>query len=495
MQFTTLVFLFFFLPICLFFVFISRPNFRNTLLFLASLVFYAWAGVWYVCVLAGSILINYLSGILIGNARPGMKKSWFVLGLILNILGLVIFKYTGFLVSNFNLLIPVFRMNPVAVAHIVFPLGISFFTFRGICYLITVKRGESPAERNIIRLGLYLGFFATVIAGPIDRYRDFSPQLTQRILTPGLFASGVLRFCLGLTKKVIISTPIALTADRIFATDPAVLSAPLAWLGALSFMLQIYFDFSGYTDMAIGIGRMLGFRITENFNFPYMARSIRDFWKRWHITLSTWLRDYLFLPIAYAASRRLKKEKYLGIRVDFLLYGVAALVTFFLCGLWHGAAWTFIAWGMLYGLLLVLERSRFGKWLDKGPALLARFYTLFFVLISWVIFRSPDLGFAGHYLTVMFGLGGAKTDWAIFIPYANREFLIMAFLGVLGCTPVWSKLLELANGLMKNRHRIPASVTFHGVQVLTILGVLLVLAYTTLTLVTGSIQSFIYYKF
>jgi alginate O-acetyltransferase complex protein AlgI len=496
MIFTSLIFLYFFLPVTLLVVYLAKKKFRNLLLLLASLIFYAWAGVSFVTILIGSIVINYISGILIGKAgSPGLRKFWFIAGIILNIFGLIIFKYLGFLEVNFNILISGFKLHPIHVNQIFLPLGISFFTFRGICYLITVKRNESPPNKNIIDLGLYLGFFPTLIAGPIDRYRHIEPQLIPGKSDATLFYSGVNRIALGLGKKVIISTPLGYVADHIFSSDISIINLPLAWLGAVSYMLLIYYDFSGYTDMAIGIGRLFGFQLSENFNFPYISRSIRDFWKRWHITLSTWLRDYLFLPVAYSTSRKLKNERYFGLRVDNLIYAIAAMTTFCICGFWHGAAWNYIIWGAFWGLLLLLERTKFGKKLDKGPAVFSHIYTLFFVLLAWVIFRSPDLKYAFGFLKIMFGFGGSKFEWIRFSGYTDREFLIMVTIAVLGCTPLFNLLLKKLKNFISVNEGVISKIAFHGYYIFSAVFIFAILVYSTMTIITGTLQTFIYFRF
>jgi alginate O-acetyltransferase complex protein AlgI len=496
MLFTSLIFLYLFLPVTLISILLTNIKFRNPFLLLASLIFYAWAGVSFVTVIIGSILINYFAGILIGNAgSPRSRKFWYVLGIILNILGLVIFKYSGFLTDNLNILTSIFQLRPVHINTIVLPLGISFFTFRGICYLITIKRNESRPNKNIINLGLYLGFFPTLIAGPIDRYRHIEPQLTSRKIDVRLFASGVNRIALGLAKKVIISTPLGYVADHIFSSNISTINLPLAWLGAFSFMLQIYYDFSGYTDMAIGIGRLFGFQLSENFNFPYISRSINEFWRRWHITLSNWLRDYIFLPVAYSTSRNFKKERYFRFRVDNLIYGIAIMITFFICGFWHGAAWNYIVWGACYGLLLLMEKTWFGKKLRRGPFILGRIYTLFFVLLAWVIFRSPDLKYAMGFLKIMFGMGGAKIEWIRFSGYVDREFMLTSVIAIIGCTTLFSWILQKLKSLVINAKGIMSAFAFHGYYFISVVFIFLILAYSTMTIITGTLQPFIYFKF
>ena len=496
MLFTTLTFLYLFLPITLLGFLLILPGLKKPFLLLASLVFYAWGGVPFVFVLIDSILINYFLGIQIGRASaPGLRKSWYVLGIILNILGLVFFKYTNFLAGNINILVTAFHLNPIHVNTIFLPLGISFFTFRGISYLVTINRKEALPQRNIINLGLYLGFFPVLVAGPIDKYKSIEPQLVNPGPDMDLFASGVRRFTLGLAKKVIIAAPLGETADHIFNNPVALLNSPVAWLGALSYMLQIYYDFSGYTDMAIGLGRMFGFRFSENFNFPYTSRSIRDFWKRWHITLSNWLRDYLFLPVAYSTSRKLKKERYSGIRVDNIIYAFSIILTFFVCGFWHGAAWTFILWGLFFGLLLLLERTRFGKKLDKGPAIFGQIYTLFFVLMAWVIFRAPDMNYAFDYYGLMFGFVHGSAPFSKLLSYFNREYILMFIVAVAGCTRFFEMLKEKTLDFISKEGRTGSIAVFHLYNIISLVILLLVLGYSQMTILSHTLQAFIYFRF
>ncbi|MEI8005964.1 MAG: MBOAT family O-acyltransferase [Bacteroidota bacterium] len=496
MLFNSLVFLFLFLPFTLLGFILLFPKLKKPFLLFASLVFYAWGGVSFVSVLIGSILINYFCGIMIGRtSEKGSRKTWYILGIILNILGLVVFKYLNFLAGNLNILVTAFLMNPLHLETIFLPLGISFFTFKGISYLVTVNRKEALPQRNIINLGLYIGFFPTVIAGPIDRYKAIEPQLSAPRTNLDLFASGVRRFALGLGKKVIIAAPLAEVADRIFMSPASLLSAPIAWLGAITYMLQIYYDFSGYTDMAIGIGRMFGFRFSENFNFPYTSKSIRDFWRRWHITLSTWLRDYVFLPIAYSTSRKLKKENYSGMRVDNLIYSIATIITFFICGFWHGAAWTFIVWGLVFGLLLLFERTGFGRKLEKGPALFSHAYTLFFILAAWVIFRSPDLKYALRFFGLMFGFLDSHAGFGRFLAYINREYILVFILAVAGCTRLFALAREKTENIISQQERPVSSFLFNVYNLLSLLFVLFVLAWSQMSILSHTLQSFIYFRF
>ena len=496
MLFNSLIFLYLFLPLTLFFVYISTEKLRNTFILIASWVFYAWGGISFIGVLFGSILLNYLAGLAIDRARgEAARKRMFVTGVVLNLLLLGFFKYALFFIDNVNALTSLFGVTPIVMQHIFLPLGISFFTFKAITYLIGVKRREVEVQKRFFDLALYISIFPQLIAGPIDRYRNLLPQLHGRKLSFELFSSGVQRFVMGLFKKVIISSPLAYVADQAFNSPSESLGFPLAWLGAVCFTLQIYYDFSGYTDMAIGVGRMLGFQFMENFNFPYLSRSVREFWNRWHISLSTWLRDYLFLPIAFATSRNLKKERYLGIRVNHIIYILATLITFVLCGFWHGAAWNFVIWGLIHGIMLSIERGRFGKWLNHGGSWFGHLYLPVFVVVTLVFFRTSTLEKAFSFIGSMFGLLGKNADWERLLEFINPGFILIFCLALAGCTPVFETMLGWLRKGMDSPQRILNRLSFNVYHLGLILFLLFTLALSTLTIIAGTNASFIYFRF
>ena len=496
MLFNSLIFIYFFLPICLLLTILVPRKLKNPMMLLASFMFYAWGGVSYTLVLFGSIVLNYIMGFLIDRStEEGRRRKMFVIGLILNLLLLGIFKYSGFMADNVNVLTEMIGLKPFVVKHILLPLGISFFTFKAITYLISVRQRETPFQKNFIDLGLYIAIFPQLLAGPIDRYKNLSIQISNRKLTFEQFASGTGRFILGLAKKVLIAGQIALVTDKIFATPDWVLNAPMAWLGAICYTLQIYYDFSGYTDMAIGLGRMFGFEFPENFRYPYVARSIRDFWRRWHITLSTWLHDYLFVPLAYASLRSLKRERYLGIRSDNVVYVYATMITFLLCGFWHGAAWQFIAWGMLHGLMLSLERTPFGKWLERGTNPLSHVYVLLFLTVTMVFFRAGSFRETLDYLGVMFGLHGGPVVWVRLLEYVDYKFLLVLLVAVLWATPVFD---TIAGRMMKVQTGITGTLGTMRIQLLflcRIAALVSLLLLSTLYLVSQTNSPFIYFRF
>jgi alginate O-acetyltransferase complex protein AlgI len=495
MQFNSLVFLYLFLPVTLILTFLSPRPSKNSILLAVSLVFYAWGGPSFTFILLASIILNYLIGLLIEPGKKPAHPIGLALGIILNILLLAAFKYSGFIMESINPIIRLIGWEPLPVFKPLLPLGISFFTFRAITYLMAVHRSKTRAQRNPIDLALFIAIFPQVIAGPIERYESLIPQIGNRTVTIERFSSGIRRFGLGMAKKVFISAPLAQVADRVFSIPPVVLAPDLAWLGAITFTLQIYYDFSGYSDMAIGLGRMFGFEFTENFNFPFCARSVREFWKRWHITLSSWLRDYLFLPLAYRASNTFPKERYIGIRTENLIYAYTTLTTFAICGLWHGAALNFIAWGTIHGLLLTGERTRFGKWLDHGFQPLAHIYLVTVISLSFVVFRSSTLNNALAYLAAMSGFTGSSISWITLQSYLDREFILMITIAILGVTPLfdfWRRWIMTTG--KSSRPRL-AWLFIHGYHLAAMTVPLLCLLGSSLRLVANGNTSFLYFKF
>ncbi len=387
-----------------------------------------------------SILVNYTLGILVDRCQSkSLAKTLFILAVAFNLGLLVVFKYANFLAENFNI--------SLAKAPIYLPIGISFYTFLAISYLVDVYRKTLPAERNLLNFALYISLFPKLVTGPITLYHDFAPQIPfKREINIDDFSDGVKRFIIGLGKKVLLADMVAKTATEIFAVPAGQQTAGLAWLGIVCYTLQIYFDFSGYSDMAIGLGRMLGFKIPENFNYPYISKSIKEFWTRWHISLAKWLRDYLFLPIAYAVLRKIKKDRVFHIKAEGWAYYTGTFFTFLLCGIWHGANWTFFFWGGYYGVLLVLEQAGLRKFLKKNLwSPLRLLFCQLLIMIGWVFFRSPDLGYAFAYLKALFGFGSG--DGVIHYPalYLNHEVLFFIVIGILGCFPVFPKLKSLFN--------------------------------------------------
>ena len=426
MLFSSAIFLFLFLPFFLLIYYLLPKRFHNAFLFAASLCFYAWGEGPVVLVLLLSALINYIAGRLIeqGRRRAGL---WLSLAGSLSLL--FYYKYANFFVDSvlgiakaFTLPVP----EGLALTHIALPIGISFYTFQGISYTLDIYWGRIKANRSFLDYGTYVAMFPHQIAGPIVRYADIAPELADRTTTIEKFGIGAERFILGLAKKVLLANTFASLADTIFNAPPDTYPTATAWLGIVGYSLQIYFDFSGYSDMAIGLGKMVGFDFKENFNYPYVARSIQDFWRRWHISLSSWFRDYVYIPLG--GNRASKMRTYRNL-----------LIVFFVTGLWHGASWNFIIWGLYHGLFLLLERAGLGKRLERLWPPVAHAYTILAVLVGWVFFRTETLPEAIHFLQKMLGLGGHPTAMMAYPPsyFLNAELIVSLLIGFVLATPVY----------------------------------------------------------
>ena len=472
MVFSSLEFLLGFLP-CLLVIYFIIPAkvrwLRNLVLLAFGLFFYQWGADQLVLLMVASILVNYLGGLMAGRRdHPVLAKFgvWFAAVLGLGLLGW--FKYAGFLaqtVCDLGFAIP--------VPHITLPIGISFFTFQGLSYVIDVYRGDAPTQKNPLDVALYVALFPQLVAGPIVRYTTVMEDITHRRETLDEFAAGVTRFCFGLAKKMVIANAMGQIADGVFNQTAANLDPGLAWVGALAYTFQIYFDFSAYSDMAIGLGRMFGFHFLENFNYPYISKSVTEFWRRWHISLSTWFRDYVYIPLG--GNRCVKWKHVRNITVVWLL-----------TGLWHGAAWTFILWGVWFCLLLLGEKFLWGGVLNKTPALVRHGYTMLAVVISWVLFRSVDLPQAWAYLGAMFGqtTGLAQDGQAA---YYLLEYWPEWLLAIVASLPVKGWLQEK----LKQGGNLGQTILIWAPKGLA-LG-LLGLSY--LKLVTSSFNPFIYFQF
>lgn len=422
MLFSSSTFIFLFLPIVLFvyYVFLRKNRFlQNVFLLLASLVFYAWGEVAFVFVMIASIIANYFFGLFVSKAKnSSTKRLSLILSIIFNLSILFVFKYLAFSLTNINALFG----TGITVPDIALPIGISFFTFQAMSYVIDVYRGEE-VQKNILNVGLYISFFPQLIAGPIVRYQTVALQIQNRKESFDDFSDGVCRFIIGMGKKVLLANSLAVVADAAFNGNISDTSASFAWLGAIAYTMQIFFDFSGYSDMAIGLGRMFGFRFLENFNYPYISTSITEFWRRWHISLGTWFRDYVYFPLG---GSRVKSKSRLILNL---------FIVWLLTGIWHGANWTFIVWGLMYFVLLVIEKLTGLHKVEKFK-ILRWVYTLLFVVLGWVIFRADTLNDAFTYLGVMFGSNGILIDnFAIFY---CKENIVYFLAGLICCTPVIS---------------------------------------------------------
>ena len=390
MVFSSVVFLYYFLPAVMLLYF-ALPA-KNAVLLIASIVFYAWGEFVYVLILLASILMNYALGALIDRSR-GEKSGRILLiaGIVANLAPLGFFKYGNFIVENIGRIPGIDALFSVQMDPVHLPLGISFFTFQAMSYLVDVYRGTVRASNNPLHVGLYISMFPQLVAGPIVRFNHIAANLHRKNIATDTFADGIRRFTIGLSQKMLIANTLAATADSLFALPSENLSFGVAWLATAAYSLQIYFDFAGYSSMAIGLGLILGFQLPENFDFPYISQSISEFWRRWHITLSSWFRDYLYIPLG--GNRRGKHRTYFNLFVVFLL-----------CGLWHGASWNFVVWGVYHGCFLVLERIGFGAILEKSPRPVRHLYALAVVAVGWVFFRAETMGQAFDFLSAMAGL-------------------------------------------------------------------------------------------
>ncbi|EDZ51951.1 MBOAT family O-acyltransferase [Bacillus cereus] len=408
MVFSNLVFLCLFLPAVLLIYYAVRKELQNIVLLFFSLVFYAWGEPIYVFLMLFSILVNYWFGILLGNSRftNGQRKLLLTFAIVMNIAILVYFKYANFLVDNIN---SILHTN-IVLEKIPLPIGISFFTFHAMSYIIDIYKKKVDAQRNIFDLALYFTVFPQLVAGPIVRYNTISHQLHQRTVDADKFSEGVRRFIIGLGKKVLIANQLGVIADEIFSMNPSDMSVSLAWMGAIAYTLQIYFDFSGYSDMAIGLGKMFGFDFLENFNYPYISKSISEFWRRWHISLGSWFRDYVYIPLG--GNRVTTWKVYRNL---FIVWG--------LTGFWHGASWTFMIWGIYYGILIALEKAGIENLLQKLWSPLQHIYVMFLVIIGWVFFRADNFSYCFEFLKSMFGFNSPLTD-------INSYFYIMNYWGI-----------------------------------------------------------------
>lgn len=480
MVFSSLVFLLIFLPCVIVIYYIIPKTFRNGFLLFASLLFFSWAGVRYSVLIFLSILVNFIVGRLLIFKH---KKLFLAIGLIFNVGMLVIFKYANFIVANLNEISSFLSIKLLPQPHIILPIGISFYTFQAMSYLIDVYYGRTQIQQRIDHLGLYISLFPQLIAGPIVRYHEIKDQLLKRVHSIDAFSVGIKRFTIGLGKKVLIANTFALIVDQIFATPIGELDALTAWMGIILYSLQIYFDFSGYSDMALGLGRMFGFRIPENFNFPYISRSISEFWRRWHITLSNWFRDYLYIPIG--GNRRGKARTYRNL-----------IIVFIITGFWHGASWTFLIWGLFHGTFLLIEKIGFGKFLKKSWKPFQHIYALLVVLFAWVFFRSENLSYAFDYCKTMLGLTHFESVEIPFIlRFYNTKSLIILLVGILASTPFFEWLINKVTNDPPLRHKRFKSILIETVEYSKIVFLIAILILCVVELAIGTYNPFIYFRF
>lgn len=459
MVFSSLIFLFIFMPLFLLLYFaFKKRTIRNNILLLFSIFFYAWGEPVYILLIIFSTIANYYFAILIDSRKQ--KKAYLISAVIFNVGLIAIFKYTNFIIDIIN---NIFKLN-ITSNNIPLPIGISFFTFQILSYVIDVYRKEVKVQKNILFLGTYIVAFPQLIAGPIVRYQTVEDELVNRKETLDIFAVGVRRFIKGLGKKVLIANTVGFITTTIFSQIPLVYGFLGAWVGIIAYTLQIYFDFSGYSDMAIGMGKMLGFNYLENFNFPYIARSVTDFWRRWHISLSTFFRDYVYIPLG-------------GNRVSKIKWIRNVLIVWTLTGLWHGANYNFVLWGLYFAILLILEKLFLQNVLNKLPKVVGHIYLLLIVVFSWVIFRSDNLIQALDTIKSMFGFNGiGNTNLFYYTGIINLGTILVFFIGAILTTPILEKI-KINNTYITD----------------TIL--LIILLLSIVSILTSSYNPFIYYRF
>lgn len=466
MVFSSTIFLCVYLPLVLLGYYICPKKGRNLFLLIASLVFYAWGEPKYVFLMIFSILVNYIFGRLMDKNRGRQKrmKLLLVLSVVIDLGLLSVFKYTDFIITNVN---AIFGAN-FDLLNIALPIGISFYTFQAMSYTIDVYRNDVRVQKNLIDFGMYITMFPQLIAGPIVRYADVQDQLADRSVTTADFSEGIMRFVVGLGKKVLLANQMGAVWSEIYALGGDV-SALMAWTGAIAYTFQIYFDFSGYSDMAIGLGRMFGFKFPENFRYPYQSVSITDFWRRWHITLSTWFKEYLYIPLG-------------GNRCGLARQALNLLIVWSLTGFWHGAGWNFVLWGLYYFVILFIEKLFLLKALDKLPKFFRHVYALLLIIIGWVIFASDDVSVLLPYLGSMFGANGAIGGMDVYTLLTKAVLLIIC---CIASTELPKKLFLSAAGAMNEK------AVFTLKSVLTIA----LLALSMILLIGDSYNPFLYFRF
>ena len=467
MLFSSQVFLYFFLPITLIVYYLSPKRFRNFILLIASLIFYAWGEPVYILIMLFSTIFNYVTGLLIDKFQKMNQHKYAKIVLIVSVVGnlaiLGFFKYSDFLISNINSL---FNLN-ISLLAIALPIGISFYTFQTMSYTIDVYKQNVKAQKNFISFATYVTLFPQLIAGPIVKYRDVSESLENRKENIADFSEGIKRFIIGLFKKVMIANNAGFIWESIHSLPYSEISLSLAWIGAICYSLQIYYDFSGYSDMAIGLGKMFGFHFLENFNYPYIAKSITDFWRKWHISLSSWFKEYVYIPLG-------------GSRKTIARTVINLLIVWFLTGLWHGASWNFVVWGLYFGVLLIIEKFVLKKVLDKMPSFIRHLYTLFFVIISWVIFACPTLEDGLNYISIMFNFNNEIISTESI--YLISTHFVLFIIAIIGCTPIFKKIKE----------KLKNNKLFMIIEII----ICLILFFISLSFLVGSTYNpFLYFRF
>ncbi|MBR1907827.1 MBOAT family protein [bacterium] len=438
MLFSSMTFIYLFLPILCLIHFLTKKEFHNFILLIASIIFYAWGEPKYLAIMLLTITINYFGALSVEKFQ-NFKKPFLILTILINLSFLFYFKYFNFILDNFNKL---FSAN-INIIDIIMPIGISFYTFQALSYVIDVYRGEVKAQRDFYKLALYICLFPQLIAGPIIKYHDIAAQIDSREVNFEKVNLGVKRFIIGLSKKMLIANTMGAIADKIFTQDPHTFTHSIAWLGSAAYTFQIYFDFSGYSDMAIGLGLIFGFRFMENFNYPYISKSMTEFWRRWHISLSTWFKQYVYISLGGNRQGKIKTLRNLGI-------------VFLLTGIWHGAAWNFIAWGVWNGFFIIFEKilnvkefeqKHHSKWIY----FLQHIYCILIFVIGWVIFRADSMNYAWDYLMNMLGVLKINTEQIAYNMqyYVDTIEIITFIFAILCCTPIFKNIAENKNPFVK----------------------------------------------
>lgn len=463
MLFTSISFLYYFLPIVIILYFAVPKKTRNFILFIASMIFYFYGEPKYIFLMLAEILIAYIGAILIDKYK---KKSILVTIIAIHILALCVFKYTDFILTNTN---SIFHTN-IALLRIALPIGISFYTFQILSYVIDVYRGKVKVQKSFLKLATYVSLFPQLIAGPIVRYETIEEELDKRKHSFENFSYGVRRFTIGLAKKVLIANMLGELCNKFIIADEK--SVLFYWVFAISYMLQIYFDFSAYSDMAIGLGRIFGFHFLENFNYPYISKSITEFWRRWHISLSSWFKDYVYIPLG--GNREGIKKQIRNI-----------LVVWMLTGIWHGASWNFVIWGLLFGIILIIEKVFLGKYIEKWPTFFKRIYVLFIVMISFIIFNAENMKEAFQNIIGLFGANGENfiNQYTI---YYIRSYIVILVIAIIGSTPF------LRNIVLKLKENKKTNKIINILEPIFIITLLII---TTAYLVDNSYNPFLYFRF
>ncbi|HAU5025800.1 TPA: MBOAT family protein [Clostridioides difficile] len=469
MIFSSLIFLFLFFPVTLICYYLANPKYKNVMLLLASIAFYTWGEPKYIFLMILSIIVNYIFGIKVSGSKN--KKMWVVLSVIYNISILAVFKYSNFFIDNINFLFN----TDITIPEVKLPLGISFFTFQIMSYVIDVYRNDAKVQRKLANLALYISLFPQLVAGPIVRYQTVADSIEYREHNWDKFTQGVNRFVVGLGKKVILANQLGVIADGVFNKSAGDLSRFEVWLGIVCYTLQIFYDFSGYSDMAIGLGKMFGFEFLENFNYPYISQTVSEFWRRWHISLGTWFKDYVYFPLG---GNRVSKAK---------LYR-NLFVVWFLTGMWHGTSWTFIILGLYYEILISVEKAFLEKFLYKMPRIVRHIYLLLIVMIGWVFFRVDDLPAAIKFIGIMFGAGNYPV-----ISNAFNVFIIEYWYVIVGAILLSTPIVKVLKSLLIKKNKNTLNSTLY--QVTNMVFIVSCMFIVIIMLSSSTYNPFLYFRF